>query len=308
MKSFFREDNFEIWLKTLALLNFLVGPGLVLFPQESLSILTFTQTTPSFFIQFIGLVSLAFGLGLIIAAQDTVRHWAILFISLVVNVLFFLLSLKAAWLGEMGINGLLSIGVFLFIGNIVFVYILLDAFNQNTREESAPKQFNDLIKYVRTNDGHTLLELSEKEDVLLIFIRHFGCTFCRETVSEIAKLESALKGKKLKPVFVHMSDPGHADEFFSRYFDHPVVHVSDPSRVLYMSLGLKRGTLMQLFGPRIVVRGFWAGFLKGHGLGGFEGDILQLGGYFVLSKGRIVFEHKTRGAADFFELELLPQK
>lgn len=308
MKSLFGDDTFEKYLRLLALGNFAFGLTLLLFPENSLAYLTITGATGPLFFQALGLLSMAFGVGYLIASLEPSRHYSVMATGALFRTLFLLLLLKGFVSGEIALKGFLLMSVYLLVGLGILVSILLDAYEQNTKEESAPKQFHDLLKYVRTNRGETLLELSEKNNVLLIFIRHFGCTFCRETVSEIAKLDAGIKGKNLTPVFIHMSDPDFADEFFGRYYNHPVQHISDPSRVLFRSLGLQRGTLWQLFGPKVVLRGFWAGFFKGHGLGAFEGDFLQLGGYFVLSKGQVVFEHKTRGAADFFKIELLPQR
>lgn len=308
MKSLFGDDTFEKLLKLLALGNFAFGLTLLLFPEISLEQLTITGASGPLFFQVLGLLSIAFGVGYLIASLEPARHYAVISVGSIFRGFFILLLLKAYFFNEIGLKGFVLMTLYLTVGLAFLVAILFDSYEQNTKEESAPKQFYDLIKYVRTNKGQTLLELSEQNNVLLIFIRHFGCTFCRETVSEIAKLDSGIKGKNLTPVFIHMSDPDFADEFFARYYDHPVLHVSDPSRVLFRSLGLKRGTLWQLFGPKVVFRGFWAGFFKGHGLGAFEGDFLQLGGYFVLSKGQVVFEHKTRGAADFFKIDLLPQR
>lgn len=141
----------------------------------------------------------------------------------------------------------------------------------------------------------------------MVFIRHFGCTFCRETVSEIAKIEEAITGRKLTLVFVHMSDPSYGDEFFSKYYDHPVHHISDPGRNLYKSLNLKRGSLYQVFGPMTWIRGVYAAIFKGHGLGELEGDSLQLGGLFILKKGQIVFEQKANSASQMFQLDTLPE-
>lgn len=308
MKSLLGEDTLEKWLRLIALGNFAIGLALLLFPQFLLQALEFSPPSATLLLQGLGLVSLAFGIGHLIASLEPARHYGIVAVAALVRLFLLALLLKSWAVGDLGTKGAVALSLYLSIGLIVFAYVLMKAFEENTKEESAPKQFRDLIGYVRTNQGQSLLELSEKSNVLLVFVRHFGCTFCRETVSEIAKLDTSIRGKNLVPVFVHMSDPGYADEFFSHYYDHPVLHVSDPARALFRSLGLKRGTFMQLFGPKVMVRGFWAGFFKGHGLGGFEGDFLQLGGYFVLSKGQIVFEHKTRGAADNFDFDLLPQK
>jgi peroxiredoxin len=181
------------------------------------------------------------------------------------------------------------------------------AYDEFSKEDSPPKQFSDLVRFVRTSQNKTLVELSRNQNVLLVFIRQFGCTFCRETVSEMAKLETAIVGKNLTLVFVHMSDPAYGDEFFTKYYDHPVHHISDPGRALYKSLNLRRGTPNQVFGPMTLIRGVYAGLIKGHGVGEVEGDYLQLGGIFVLSEGQIVFEQKAKSASDILHITALPE-
>ena len=56
-----------------------------------------------------------------------------------------------------------------------------------------------------------------------------------------------------------------------------------------------------------LIRGFYAGIFKGHGLGDIEGDYLQLGGVFVLSRGQILFEKKAKSASDIFQFSTLPE-
>jgi thiol-disulfide isomerase/thioredoxin len=263
---------------------------------------------PSYYemLQLVGIVSGVMGIGYLIASFDPAKHWSVIFIGLLIN-FFLALNFLKAYLSDI-VPG--EISLFLFFNSIIwvipFIYILLAAYEENTVEESSPKRFRDLINFVRTNKGDTLLELSNKQRVLLVFVRHFGCTFCRETVSEISKLEERIAGKKLTLVYVHMSDPSNADEFFSRYYDQKIFHVSDPSRSLYKSLNLQRGTFYQLFGPMTWIKGIWAGIFKGHGIG-IEGDVLQLGGFFVLSNGQIIFEKKTSSASEIFEINTLPE-
>ena len=38
------------------------------------------------------------------------------------------------------------------------------------------------MRAATTNDGRSLWDLSEESTLLVIFLRHFGCTFCRETL------------------------------------------------------------------------------------------------------------------------------
>ncbi len=307
MKSFFNIENNQTILRLAAFVSLIWG---FLVPIIPLIIQNFlgpeTDASYSEMLQHVGIVFGVMGIGYFIASFDPGKHWSVVFVGLLMN-LFLALNFLKAYLTDI-VPG--QISLFLFLNSLIWVipffYILLAAYDENTAEESSPKRFRDLINFVRTNKGDTLLELSSKQNVLLVFVRHFGCTFCRETVSEISKLEESIVGKKLTLVFVHMSDPTYGDEFFARYYDHPVFHVSDPSRSLYKSLNLKRGTFYQLFGPMTWIKGIWAGIFKGHGIG-IEGDILQLGGFFVLSNGQIIFEQKARSASEIFELNTLPE-
>ena len=305
MKSFFTILNNQIILKALALINILWGLS-VPFMSHILNAffggeaLLYTQM-----LQCVGIIFGALGVGYFIASENPAKHWPIIFVGFLVNILLSLNFLYSLIFNDthafMALSLLINVGIW----PVPLYYILLSAYEENTLEESSPKRFHDLIKFARTNQGPSLLDLSDKNKVLLVFIRHFGCTFCRETVSEIAKLEKVIEGKKLTLVYVHMSDPSFGDEFFSKYYNHPIYHVADPTRTLYKSLGLKRGNLYQLFGPMTWIRGVWAGVFKGHGIGGFEGDTLQLGGVFVLSQGQIIFEKKASCASELFNLNLL---
>ena len=307
MKTYFNSETIHKMLKLAALYNVMWGILVIVFPSSLFHFLGLEVPNYLEIWQCVGATSAIFGIGYYISSFDPEAHWPIILVGFMSKILVSIAILKGYLTGSLPLNTL-SVVVFNdLIWIIPFYYALVFAYEANTIEDSAPKKFNDLIRMVKTNQGESLFELSEKKNVLLVFVRHFGCTFCRETVSEIAKLDESIKGKNLTPVFIHMSDLDFADEFFSRYYNPSVSHVSDPSRVLYKSLNLKRGTLSQVFGPTIWLRGFWAGIFKGHGLGAVEGDALQLGGYFILSRGQIVFEHKNRNAADFFSLQILPE-
>lgn len=307
MKSPINPESSEKILLAAGLVHLVWGLFIVLFPKAIFLIFNIEVPELLEFWQIFGLFSALFGVGYLIARIDSAIHWPIILIGLFSKILTALILIKGFFGDQIALQFLEVVLIVDLIWVIPFYYLIIYAYESNTLEESAPKKFNDLIKFVRTNRGETLYEMSEKENILLVFVRHFGCTFCRETVSEIAKLEKSIQGKKLTPVFVHMSDPAFGDQFFAQYYTHPVSHISDPQRFLYKSLDLKRGSLGQLFGPKVWIRGLWAGIFKGHGIGATEGDYLQLGGYFILSRGQIVFEHKTRAAAEFFELEILPE-
>lgn len=147
-------------------------------------------------------------------------------------------------------------------------------------------------------DGKSLVEQSQKVPLLMVFVRHKGCTFCREALSELANNLPMILQKGLRPVVVHMGPESTSLELKNEYKLDSVGWISDPQKKFYAAFGLKRGSLKQLFGPRVVARGFVAGVLKGHGLGAIEGDSLQMGGIFLVQKGLVQKLHDPCDAAD----------
>ncbi len=204
-------------------------------------------------------------------------------------------------------NELEKLGVIILnIVSSVEIYLLMNFFYRRDFINSDLDGIEDLtqiLKKTRTNQGDSILAMSRTKPVLLVFIRHFGCTFCRENVAEISSIEKQINQLGHSLVFVHMSDPSFGDEFFARYFDHPVVHIADPSRRIFKAFGLRRGNLRQVFGPMTWIRGLWAGLIKGHGLGEVEGDSLQLGGYFLIKDEQVVFKHYYQAASEKFSLK-----
>ena len=137
---------------------------------------------------------------------------------------------------------------------------------------------------------------------LVVLIRHAGCTFCRETLATVAPLQAQLRAKGHRLAIVHMGDRDTGAELARRYGLVDALWLADPERRLYRALSLPRGRLGQLFGLRMVVRGFVAGVLRGHGVGTLDGDGFQLGGHAVLHDGQVVEVHRARDAADLGDL------
>jgi peroxiredoxin len=70
---------------------------------------------------------------------------------------------------------------------------------------------------IHTESGASLLELVEASPVLLIFLRHFGCSFCRQAISDVSDLREELARHGVRPVFVHLGTPERAKPFFDYY-------------------------------------------------------------------------------------------
>ena len=151
--------------------------------------------------------------------------------------------------------------------------------------------------------GRSLKALSYDRPVLLVFLRHLGCTFCREAASDIAVHREAIEREGVVPAFVGMADDIAFGKFLESYGIGDLPRFADPDRRLYRAFGLGRGNLRQLFGSGVWRRGLdaatpsWLGG-GGHGLGALQGDALQLPGVFLLHEGRLIAGYRHETAAD----------
>jgi len=128
----------------------------------------------------------------------------------------------------------------------------------------------------------------------LVFLRHFGCTFCREALQDLAKKQEQIAAAGTQLIFVHMADNATAENYFERYKLRQAEHVADPSCQFYQTFGLTKGSPRQLFGLQSWIRGFEAGVIKGLGVGLQLGDGFQMPGVFAIFEGKIKssFIHK----------------
>ena len=148
------------------------------------------------------------------------------------------------------------------------------------------------LEEFRTYIGQNVLEVSNHKKVLLVFLRHFGCSFCREAMYDIYKLQSEKSLRNLEIILVHMAAPEVGFEYLRKYKISHLDHISDPECRLYSAFGLTKANFNQLFGFRSWVRGIEAGLIKGHGWGLQLGDGFQMPGIFVISKRIIIAEFR----------------
>ncbi|MCA9267416.1 MAG: redoxin domain-containing protein, partial [Planctomycetales bacterium] len=138
--------------------------------------------------------------------------------------------------------------------------------------------------------------------LLVVFLRHSGCAFCRETLAQLARNREQIEAAGARIVLVHMmSDDAEAARLFARYGLDDVPRVSDPERRVYEQFGLARGSWQQVMGPPIWWRGFQAIFLRGHFPGVPRGDLRQLPGAFVVSQGAITRAFRAEDSVGEFD-------
>ncbi len=158
----------------------------------------------------------------------------------------------------------------------------------------------ELFSRTETESGKSLLALLDQQPILAVFLRHFGCAFCRETLHDVSKALPALQHRNVRPVFIHMASPERARPFFERFGLSGVERVSDPGMLLYTAPVfhlLKTTALPHYFGAeaywKLAKRALWR-----YGAGSpRKEDPTQLPGVFFLKDRAIyrAFRHKNLG-------------
>jgi peroxiredoxin len=149
-----------------------------------------------------------------------------------------------------------------------------------------------LLTAYRSQDGETLAQLAIARSVLLVFLRHFGCTFCREAVDEISKKRTSIESRGAQLAFVHLGTEEKAHAFFIPYGLEAIPRFADPDGRLYEAFGLARAELRQYLNQESILRMLVA-WLNGHFVGLPAGDIQRMPGAFLLRDGEIrkAFRH-----------------
>jgi peroxiredoxin len=149
-----------------------------------------------------------------------------------------------------------------------------------------------LLGAYTSQTGQTLAALAERP-LFLVFLRHFGCTFCREAVADLSEKRQAIEAKGAPLAFVHLGTEEKAQWFFKPYGLLDVPRLSDPEGHLYQAFGLLRAELRQYLNSESILRMLNAWF-RGHFVGFPAGDIERMPGAFLINRGEIqkAFRHK----------------
>ncbi len=140
-----------------------------------------------------------------------------------------------------------------------------------------------LLGETQTESGRTLLSLVDERPTLLVFLRHFGCPFCRQALDDVSKIQDDLAHHGVHPVFVHLGTPERAKPYFDYYNLSDVERVSNPDGSVYQhpAFQLVRTSFLHLIRPSVWVAQL-KGVLRDYGIGLIREDVRQMPGVFFL--------------------------
>lgn len=280
--------------------NLLWGAWVVLWPQWSFALSGFAEplNVPGIW-QCLGMVIGVYGIAYWIAAGDPYRYWPIVLVGLLGKIFGPIGLAWSVWQGDLPPSAARLIVVNDLIWWGPFAAILWYAIRHEqsrTAIESEDLEFDEAIARFRSQRGETLKELSQERPLLVLFLRHAGCTFCREALADLSKQRSRIEQAGLGIALVHMEDESRANEFFVPYGMDDVPRFSDPQQQLYRAFDLPLGTFRQLFGLRIWWRGFLSALVHRHGFGAIRGNGFRMPGVFILHRGEIIKAHRHASA------------
>ncbi|MFN0133351.1 MAG: SelL-related redox protein, partial [Phycisphaerales bacterium] len=278
------------------------GAAMVLAPIWTLKALGVSPSNTELWPQLwacIGMIVGVYGLGYMIAARDPARHWPIVLVGLLGKIFGPIGFLDAATRGQLPWSMGMTILTNDLLWWIPFSMILWHA--AKAAQPSPPTGMVTLdaaLDGLRDDQGRTLRALTDERQTLVVLLRHSGCTFCKQTLSDLARWQPDISKAGVGLSVVGMTaSPEGLRALGQQHGLTSATWFADPDRVLYRALELGRGSFLQLFGPRVWIAGVLAAF-RGHGIGKLEGDGFQMPGAFVIHRGRAVRAYHHATAAD----------
>ncbi len=262
--------------------------------------------------QYVGMVELVLGIGYFLAAANPLRHWVVILIGFLTKLFLtigFFYDLNQGLLPPIIFNMAFTNGIIWLIpyGIILYSSFKMDyELDENTITVGIHEDNGDFLKEFETQTHDNLYQLSFEKPVLLIFLRHFGCTFCREALSQISKKQTPIKSTGTEIVLVHQKCFAEASGDLYRFNLHHLKQISDPELLLFKYFNLKRGKPQQLFGLKMWARFFRLGIIQKLGLGfPANENPYQMPGVFLINNGKIIksFIHDSvADTPDYLEL------
>lgn len=285
-----------------AIYHLLLGLELIIDPGALFTIAQLPPPEYLWLMRGLGANVLMFAFAFAVAVRNPYRYWPIGLMSFLIKLGVTVALIIEIMMGHLPLGTLILLAIndipWLFpLGKFlrqVFARYEIEHFQIDETEQALDEE---VLTSLADQNGQTLLDHSHAQPTLVVFLRHFGCTFCREAMSQLSKDRMKIEQDGTQLVIVHQSTPESADRFFAKYNFEDVPRVSDPELVLYRHFDLQQGTWEQVFGWKSWLRGITA-FFQGHFIGKLEGDGYQMPGGFLVRNGRILRAYRHESAAD----------
>jgi peroxiredoxin len=141
-----------------------------------------------------------------------------------------------------------------------------------------------------------------RQPAVVVWVRHFGCTLCREQASEVRARIPDIRSAGAAVVIVGSGAAPYAHDFIEKMELGDVPVLSDEKLESYKLAGLRRGMLSMIH-PRAALN-FARALRRGHRQGKTMGDQQQQGGVLVVaSDGKVAFRYVSEVTGDLAPLD-----
>jgi peroxiredoxin len=144
----------------------------------------------------------------------------------------------------------------------------------------------------------TVEQLAEQGPAVIVFVRHLGCAFCKQQVSE-------LRNESIPNLYFVAPSELPSVQVFRSQLDLEQRVIADPEKHLFKAMAFTRGTMGSFVNPTVIAKGFQA-IKQGFRNGVPEGDPMQLGGAVIVDRsGEILWRQPSKDAADIISPETI---
>jgi peroxiredoxin len=176
---------------------------------------------------------------------------------------------------------------------------------QQTRPPTDASALEDVVLHDYEGRPVRLGDLWSERPAVLVFVRHFGCVFCRQMAVDIHRYRHEFDKIDVQLAVIGHGSPAHAADFRKQQnVDLPLL--VDADRRVYELAGAKVATLNELIGPRQILRGLKATILSRLRQGSVAvhqgriiGHAAQLGGVLVIAPdGSVRYAYLSEESGD----------
>jgi peroxiredoxin len=162
---------------------------------------------------------------------------------------------------------------------------------------SISKQLSGVL--VQALDG-SKIELSsiwKEKPAVAIWLRHYGCIFCREEAAEVNKIKPLLDKKGVDLVCIGNGPVRYAQGFLDETKFVGKLY-TDPELSSYKALDWKKETMLGALFSFSMWKKAWSAYRKGFRQTQTQGEAGQLGGVLIAHGDKVLYKHKEQYAGD----------
>ncbi len=295
----------QVVLMLAGVYNILFGLWAIFFPSHYFALTGLDAVNGNLW-QCIGMIVALYGVAYLISSTDISRYWPIVAIGLVGKIFGPIGYLWGLFTGESS-TGMFWIILFNdLIWWVPFSLILFKVINKNWRKSQG---IQNSFSESTFNSYSEVYKASKDNDLLFIFLRHFGCTFCQQALKQTTDEYKNLNKKGITPVLVHMGEEESFKKFIEEKKLKDCFEIEDKQQVLYSLFGMPRATLSKAFTRSIVKDAIKIAKEIGSTVGTLQGDGYQLAGAALVEKRKLTRIRKNKDVRnDFSYLEFVTEK